>query len=54
MVESRLLRSLFMNFSFTWWNLSYHGAFHEFFFHMVESWLSRSLFTNVSFTWWNS
>jgi hypothetical protein len=27
MVESRLSRSLFTNFSFTWWNLGYHGAF---------------------------
>jgi hypothetical protein len=26
-VESRLSRSLFTNFSFTWWNLGYHGAF---------------------------
>jgi hypothetical protein len=27
MVESRLSRSLFTNFSFTWWNLGYHRAF---------------------------
>jgi hypothetical protein len=26
----------FTNFSFTWWNFGYHGAFHEFLFHMVE------------------
>jgi hypothetical protein len=32
MVESRLSRSLFMNFSFTWWNLGYHGAFSRIFF----------------------
>jgi hypothetical protein len=25
-----------MNFSFTRWNSGYHGAFHEFFFHMME------------------
>jgi hypothetical protein len=31
MVESRLSRSLFTNFSFTWWNLSYHGAFSRIF-----------------------
>jgi hypothetical protein len=30
-VESRLSRSRFMNFSFTWWNLSYHGVFSRFF-----------------------
>jgi hypothetical protein len=27
MVESQLSRSLFTNFSFTWWNFGYHGAF---------------------------
>jgi hypothetical protein len=35
MVESRLSRSLYANFSFTWWDLGYHGAF----------------FTSFSFTW---
>jgi hypothetical protein len=68
-MESQSSQSLFTDFSFTWWNLGYHGAFsriflshgisaitepfHGFFFHMVESWLSRSLFTDFSFTWWN-
>jgi hypothetical protein len=31
MVESRLSQSLFTNFSFTWWNLGYHGAFSRIF-----------------------
>jgi hypothetical protein len=31
MMESRLSRSLFTNFSFARWNLSYHGAFSRFF-----------------------
>jgi hypothetical protein len=30
-VESRLSQSLFTNFSFTWWNLGYHGAISRFF-----------------------
>jgi hypothetical protein len=40
-------------FLFSRWNLGYHGAFHEFFFHTMESRLSRSLFMNFSFTRWN-
>jgi hypothetical protein len=31
MVESRLSRSLFTNFSFAWWNLGYHRAFSRIF-----------------------
>jgi hypothetical protein len=31
MVESRLSRSLFTIFSFTWWNLGYQGAFSQIF-----------------------
>jgi hypothetical protein len=70
MMEFRLSRSLFMNFSFSHWNLGYHRAFsqiflhdgilavtkpsHELFFHTMEFWLSRSLLTNFSFTRWNS
>jgi hypothetical protein len=30
-MESRLSQSLFMNFSFSWRNLSYHGAFSRIF-----------------------
>jgi hypothetical protein len=30
-VESRLSQSLFTNFSFTWWNLGYHGDFSRIF-----------------------
>jgi hypothetical protein len=30
-VESRLSQSLFTNFSFTWCNLGYHGAFSRIF-----------------------
>jgi hypothetical protein len=59
----------FTNFSFTWWNFGYHGAFHKLFFHMMEFRLSWSLsriflsrdgllaviepFTNFSFIQWN-
>jgi hypothetical protein len=53
MVESRLSRSPFMNFSFTWWNFGYHKALSRNFFFTMEIWLSRSLFTIFSFTWWN-
>jgi hypothetical protein len=68
-MEFRRSQSLFMNFSFTWWNLGYYGAFSRIFlsqggilaitepfhefFFHVESRLLRSLFTNFSFTWWN-
>jgi hypothetical protein len=41
MMESRLSRSLFTNFSFTWWNLAITKPFHEFFIHMMESRLSQ-------------
>jgi hypothetical protein len=54
----------FTNFSYSRWNLGYHGAFSRIFLShdgisaitepfTMESRLSRSLFTNFSFTRWN-
>jgi hypothetical protein len=52
-MESRLSRSLFTIFSFTWWNLGYHGAFSRIFLSHNGIPAITSLFTNFSFTRWN-
>jgi hypothetical protein len=52
-MESRLSLSLFTNFSFTWWNLGYYGAFSWIFLSHGGISAITEPFTNFSFTWWN-
>jgi hypothetical protein len=53
MIELRLSRSLFMNFSFIRWNSGHNGAFSRIFLSYNGTQAITEPFTNFSFTRWN-